>query len=250
MGIRLDLHVHSCYSSDSRLEVETILKVARERGLTGVAITDHGTVAGGVAAAEANDDPSFIVIPGAEYATDAGHILALFLDSDLPLAGQGPLPWQEVVAAVHDRGGLAFLAHPFKHRRDLPQGLLAALDGIETFNARACHAGNRRANEEAALLASKLGLAISGGSDAHWAGEIGRGYWEAQEDLEKPSLDRVREMLAHGKGTVKGRPAPLYYETWSQVLKASRLKDYRRLPRIAAKFLLSYARVSVGRRRS
>lgn len=250
MGLRFDLHLHSSYSSDSRLAVRTILRVAREKGLAGVAVTDHGTVAGGLEAAAANDDPSFLVIPGAEYATDAGHILALFLPGDLPLRGQGPLPWREVVAAIRAQGGLAFLAHPFKHRRHLPPDLLEALDGLETFNARASHGGNRQANKEAALLASRLALPVSGGSDAHWAAEVGNGWWEVEADWERPSLEAVREMLRCGKGQAAGRHSPLRYEAGSQVLKALRQGDYWRLPRIAAKFFLSSCGLKVGRRRS
>ncbi|MBC7347506.1 MAG: hypothetical protein H5U00_08665, partial [Clostridia bacterium] len=232
------------------LDVRTILRVAREKGLAGVAVTDHGTVAGGLAAREANRDGTFFVIPGAEYATDAGHLLGLFLPAELELPGRGPWRWQEVVAAIRARGGLAFLAHPFKHRHHLPPALLAALDGLETFNARAGHGGNPKANADAAALAARLGLAVSGGSDAHWVGEIGRGYWELPGDEGASTEEKIREMLAQGRGRAGGRPSPLYYETCSQALQAARLKEYRRLPRIMGKLVLSCAGLRAKQRRS
>jgi len=38
--MKYDLHIHSKYSSDGVLDPEKIVKIATERGLTGIAITD------------------------------------------------------------------------------------------------------------------------------------------------------------------------------------------------------------------
>src|SRR5690606_3903975 len=105
-----------------------------------------------------NRDPDFVVIPGAEYATDAGHILALFIAGPISLeAGAGVrdrLPWAETVAAIHEAGGLAVLAHPFQRATRLDPGVLAGIDGIEAFNARTICARNPRAAEQALELAA------------------------------------------------------------------------------------------------
>lgn len=243
-AFRLDAHVHSCFSTDSSLEPDRILKTARQRGLKGVAVCDHQTVAGGLATFKANRDPGFLVIPGAEYATNAGHIQGLFLTRELPIKEQAP--WQEVVEAIHSEGGIAVLAHPQKFRRPLPQELLQALDAMEGFNARAHHSANRQANSDAADLAHRAGLPLSGGSDAHWAGEIGNGYWEV-EGVEQLSGAEFRRLLLQGAGKVGGISTPLVYESMSQTLKALRLRTYGRIPRIAAKCLLAYMGVNLGR---
>ena len=46
MSLTIDLHVHTSYSPCSNLSLRTIETVARKRGLDGIAITDHNTIAG------------------------------------------------------------------------------------------------------------------------------------------------------------------------------------------------------------
>ncbi len=50
MSFKIDLHVHTSYSPCSNLSLRTIETVARKRGLDGIAITDHNTIAGSVRA--------------------------------------------------------------------------------------------------------------------------------------------------------------------------------------------------------
>jgi len=45
--MKIDLHIHSKYSSDGVLELLEIVRIAKGRGLDGVAITDHNTIRGG-----------------------------------------------------------------------------------------------------------------------------------------------------------------------------------------------------------
>lgn len=127
-GLLLDLHSHSVYSGDSLLLPREMVRLARERGLNGIAVTDHETVQGGLAARTANDDPAFLVIPGVEYATEYGHVVGLFLERELdglpvrrhPAERMMRVPFQQVVHAVHAQGGLAVLAHPYQNRLTLP----------------------------------------------------------------------------------------------------------------------------------
>ncbi|MEF9934834.1 MAG: PHP domain-containing protein [Clostridium sp.] len=79
-----DLHIHSTYS-DGVLSVGEIINIAKLNNLTGIAITDHDTVA-------AFKDPAFSkenelnIIPGIELSTIYNkaeiHILGYFLDYD------------------------------------------------------------------------------------------------------------------------------------------------------------------------
>ena len=68
--MRYDLHVHSKYSYDSFTSPEKIIKVAKKRGLDGVAITAHGTIKGGIEAPKIHKDKDFQVIVGAEIKTE------------------------------------------------------------------------------------------------------------------------------------------------------------------------------------
>ena len=74
--MRLDLHTHSRYSPDSKLDPIEIVKAAKQRGFDGVAITDHNAVEGSRLAWEYGRANGFLVIRGAEISTDVGHVLA------------------------------------------------------------------------------------------------------------------------------------------------------------------------------
>lgn len=83
----VDLHVHSSASDGSDSPAELVAK-AKAAGLTALALTDHDTQAGVVAAREAAG--SLELIPGVEislgWAHGAMHLLVLFLEP-----GPGPL---------------------------------------------------------------------------------------------------------------------------------------------------------------
>ena len=244
--MRLDLHIHSRYSEDSRQDVRTILRTARARGLDGVAVTDHETLAGSRQALALNEDHRFYVVPGVEYATDRGHILAYFLEHEPDLSGAPPdarglRPWRPVVQAIHAAGGLAFLAHPFSPPKDVPPEVWESVDGVEVFNGRA-GAKSPRANLEAAAAARRFGLAVSAGSDAHWPGEIGRAVWEVPGEPGRVSPAQLKELLAQGAGRGLGAAGWAVYEPLSQLVKVFRTRTYRRLPRVLAKLFLAAAR--------
>ncbi len=61
-----DLHIHSEYSYDSFNKIDNILKVAKERGLSGIAITDHNKFRGSLEASAKAKQYDLLVIPGME----------------------------------------------------------------------------------------------------------------------------------------------------------------------------------------
>ena len=73
MPIKIDPHIHSIYS-DGYGRIEEILRIAKLKNLDGIAITDHNTIKGYLKAKQINNDKQFIIIPGIEVETDAGHI--------------------------------------------------------------------------------------------------------------------------------------------------------------------------------
>jgi predicted metal-dependent phosphoesterase TrpH len=168
--VRVDLHVHSHYSRDSMLRFETIIDRVARRGLDGIALIDHNTIAG---AQELAGIAPFTVIVGEEIKTAEGEIVGLFLHEGIP----GGLPPEETIAAIRAQEGIVCIPHPTDRLRTSPLKRTALLrvldrvDALETINARVIL---RADNLEAQALAQDRGLAQYGGSDAHSSTEIGR----------------------------------------------------------------------------
>jgi len=163
---KFDLHIHSKYSYDSFLSPEAIIEVAKRKGLNGVAVTDHGTIKGGLATREINRDIDFEVIVGCETETEYGDVLGLFLSREIR-----PGKFTEVCEEIRAQGGLVVLAHPFRNGKTLSESLFQYIDFIEGFNARSPRSLNRKAQE----LAKVYEMPVVAGSDAHLPFEIGRG---------------------------------------------------------------------------
>lgn len=180
-----DLHMHSRHSFDGVMSPAHIVSIARRRGLAGIAVSDHNTIAGGVEAVAANRDPNFLVIVGAEIQTEVGDILGLFLTREI--ASRRSL---EVVADIHDQGGIAILPHPYAHHQNLTPELLRQLDGIEIYNGRDKRDYSAQTYAE---FAGPYGLATVANSDAHLYWEIGRACTAL--DLDRPAADAVREAI-------------------------------------------------------
>lgn len=102
----------------------------------------------------------------AGHVADARHAFDQWLTPDRPawVPREGPSV-EAVVAVLHDAGGVASLAHPGLYGRDemLPTWADAGLDALEVFHSEHGPADNARYRE----FATRLGLAISGGSDYH-----------------------------------------------------------------------------------
>lgn len=84
----VDLHTHTT-ASDGRHRPAEVVRMARDAGLAGVAITDHDTVAGIAEAAHAGEQYGIRVIAGVEVSTSAEgkdiHILGYGISTEDPL---------------------------------------------------------------------------------------------------------------------------------------------------------------------
>lgn len=195
--MKIDLHMHTMVSKDTAIPVNrATVKYMKEKGLDGVAITDHDSFANAIRFSRLLEREGMIGIPGEEVKTPGGgEILCFFLNEEVK-----PGPWQQVIDHVHDQGGLAILAHPFDYLRgnwmeyftmdnskEL-EGLIAKIDGIEAFNARNYSTG---ANHVASKIAMAFQKAKTGGSDAHNVFEIGTSYTEIP--IEEPTMEELRE---------------------------------------------------------
>ena len=197
MPLKIDLHVHTRYSYDAYITPEELGRFARRRGLDGVAITDHSTVAGLPEFCRLRD---LLVIPGVEVATAQGHVLALNVDTAMP---EG-LGFAETVERIHDAAGVAVLAHPtafFKGVADTDG--CSAFDALEVINASTLpFFYSVRKNRD---LAARLDLPQTGGSDAHCAPEVGTAYTliDAAGDA-----DAVVKAIVRGAVEPQGGPIP------------------------------------------
>jgi len=188
--IKLDLHIHSKYSYDSISDPKIIVKVAKMRGLSGIAITDHNTIKGGLEAKKYSDE-NLIVIVGSEITTKEGEVIGLFLEKEIP----ANLNIIETIEKIHKQNGLAILPHPFDtHRKHAVQNIdkkiLNVIDGIEVLNARS-KAG---INANAQKFANENKLKITAGSDAHTLLEIGSAGMYI-EGMEKVTEEEIMKLL-------------------------------------------------------
>lgn len=174
--MKISLHIHSEYSSDARQTVESILEESIRLGYDAIAITDHNTVSGSIAAAALPQD-SVKIITGAEFSTENGHILALFIDRKIEKTVKrfGALyAYNDLVAKVRAQSGLLFLAHPIQSMAPRDPAFIADLDGYEYVNARinaGFSPGDARKLAET-LLARFPEKHRIGGSDAHTKSEL------------------------------------------------------------------------------
>jgi predicted metal-dependent phosphoesterase TrpH len=198
--MRFDLHIHSNYSSDSGLTIDDILKQAVKKGLDGIAICDHNTVAGSLHARNRALELNLplLVIPAVEVSSTKGHLIVLGTGENIP----PNLTPEETIRSAHEKDGVVIAAHPFKIRSiGSVDGL--DVDAIETFNSRCIFGENTKAKEMACLL----GKPQTGGSDSHVLATIGLGFTEIDAE---PDMESVLSAIREGKTRPGGRVVPLY----------------------------------------
>lgn len=163
-----DLHVHTTFSACSSISAEKLVGQAKTKGLDGVCITDHDTMAVKNHLEEGLQKNGLCVIFGMEYTTSQGDFLVFGPFEGLPLG----MPARRLLDIVDREGGVAVAAHPFRCIRKTEQELLSAgycriLEGINGRNLTT-------ENSAALHLAEQHNIHIVNGSDAHSLPEIGQ----------------------------------------------------------------------------
>lgn len=156
-----NFHMHTVYS-DGKLQPEELIEQAIALGLKGLAITDHHTVGGYQVARRwlenwrlrnpqlENSTPSLWsgVEVNAQLLNTEVHILGYAFDPAHPCLQ----PYLQrkttrgddycaarAIAAIHQAGGLAVLAHPARYKRShlelIPAAAELGIDGVETYYA-------------------------------------------------------------------------------------------------------------------
>jgi len=180
----IDLHCHTRASFDCLSRPADVVRLAAERGLTHIAITDHDRIDGALEA-RAAAPAGLTVIVGEEVKTSQGDLICIFLEHAIPPG----LSAAETIAAAREQGGLVGIPHPFdSFRGSLSRsGRLAEIaplvDWIEGHNARLVGNGNERARSFAAEHARPV-VAVS---DAHSLIEVGVAYTALDGDPSTPA---------------------------------------------------------------
>lgn len=122
------LHVHSRYS-DGQFSVERIAETANRQGLDFLILTDHNTLEGRRQGKAGRYGRTLLLIDE-EISTAAGHCLALRLPEEVKSRENASWTLQE----IRRRGGLSFIAHPFRKQKPWDQPEIEGITGLEIYN--------------------------------------------------------------------------------------------------------------------
>jgi predicted metal-dependent phosphoesterase TrpH len=211
LGLKIDFHVHTQYSRDSSITLKEVVSFAKKRGLDGVAITDHNTVKGALKL----KTREILVVPGIEVSTLEGHLLGINVTTLIP----AKLDIEESIRRIHDAGGIAVAPHPSAFYRSPPSKRVSSYDAVEVMNASSVPFSvltyfSRR-------FAEGLGLPQTGGSDSHYAPEIGSAYTVVEADSD---VDEIVDAVKRGAAFPMGRGVP-----WKTRLERAALTLKRRI---------------------
>lgn len=206
-----DFHIHSKYSYDSLLQSRKIIRIAIKRGLSGVAITDHNTIKGGLETLKVSKElkTDLQVIVGEEVRTEFGDLIGLFLAEEIKSR-----QFYEVIDEIKMQDGFVVLPHPYKKREDkstISTDILRKVDAIEGLNGRIHPSLNKMAQE----TARKYDIPVVGGSDAHIGLEIGkvRVVFPGCNDIH--TSEDLRRALNNNEHILKGKESSRYVHYFS-----------------------------------
>lgn len=188
--MKYDLHMHTYYSKCSNLKPADLIRTAKEKGLNGVAITDHHCISGAIEAKNINKDINFEVIIGEEIKTDCGEVIGLYLKDKIENG-----EFNHIIEQIKKQNGIAILAHPFAEFRAKAKGedIFKKVDAIEGINSRSLF---KFENLKSQIKARELDKTMTAGSDTHFKSEIGKAYTEFSGNL--------RDAIRHNKTKIYG----------------------------------------------
>ena len=237
---KADLQVHSDLG-DGLSSIEEILDSAERAGLDLIALTDHDDIRGGFALRElaARRSSPVEVIPGVEVTTRSGHLLALWIEEEIPMFSS----LAQAVTQIHGAGGMAIVPHPLSYLTfSIGEGALRQLaahgddarmvDGIELRNPS--YAGRVRASRALWLNAHVLRVAETGSSDAHHAALVGTCWtdFSGNTSADLRSAIQAHETTADGRGwTLKEHLDGAAKQQWRSMVRDPIKRARRRMTR-------------------
>ena len=202
------LHVHSQFS-DGEESLEKVVQTFRDAGMAFIAVSDHAEVFDEqrmleyVAICDSLSSTHFLVIPGLEFALKGGsiHILGYGITERVRASSM-----EQLVARVHEAGGIAVLAHPPMGSINMIGTIKGELDGIEVWNGR--YDGALAPRAESFQLLRRVQMSNSKaiaycGVDFH---KIGQAKKPVYVEMESKPLNRreILNLLRGGRFTLHG----------------------------------------------
>ena len=191
---------------DSFMGADELIEAAKSNGLDGVCLTEHDAFWSQDAIDVLSRKHDFLVLPGCEINTDAGHLLVFGL-KEYVFGFHKPT---FLHAALKEKGALAIAAHPYRRRFLKEPGrqpearaeMLQRAGSDSIFNV--CHAieavnGRGTADENCFSqdLGEQLGMKMTGGSDAHKLEQMGTAATYFKRSI--TGLDDLIQELREGR---------------------------------------------------
>lgn len=210
----IDLHCHTTRSIDSRLSPEAAIGAAKGEGLDAICFTEHDHLWPRGELRELSAEYDFPLFRGVEVSTEIGHVLAFGLtEFDLALRR-----FDALVEAARRDDAVLVLAHPYRRffRFELPtqidgDDLAEALKRRGLANVHAVEAGNGATreleNRLAEMVADRLSLPTTAGSDAHSVETLGRFFTMFDDDI-RSERDLVTAIVDHRVSAAQRVEAP------------------------------------------
>jgi predicted metal-dependent phosphoesterase TrpH len=204
---KADIHIHSNHS-DGLSSIPQIMDYVQHcTDLSVIAITDHNTLEGARFAESLSELYDFEVVVGEEVSSKEGHVLGLFIEEEV----RAGMSTKDTVRAIEEQGGIAVIAHPFSAQGAFgPTGRGLFRDAANEWAFHAFEVYNSLpflvwANSMAAkVLNGGIGVAATGGSDAHVLEAVGKGYTlfrgSSAEDLRQSILNLETRAEASPQG--------------------------------------------------
>jgi predicted metal-dependent phosphoesterase TrpH len=193
--MKADMHMHSTASPDAHMDPVEILRSMKAKGFGAIAILDHNSTKGSLAASKQAKEIGIILVRGLEVSSEAGHIGALRMEEEIPRG----LSAEETVDRIHSLGGLAVALHPYRIGSGVGESVVrrCKFDAVEIVNGFTSNGRNRKAQR----LADSLRLPYTAGSDAHFEKEIGMAYIEIEDCSDS---EQLLASIVAGKGRPGG----------------------------------------------
>ena len=155
------------------------MQEAKKIGLDGICFTEHNKAWGAEDIDQLKLKWDFLIFRGVEVDTIEGHILVFGLNKDFDAIIRA----HELRELVTEAGGVMIAAHPLTGFRAFGlaelklspeqasrRPIFRSVDAVEGFSGRTIDKENKLTQEAAEILNMKM----SGGSDAHRIGDLGR----------------------------------------------------------------------------
>ena len=216
-GARGVLHVHSNYS-DGEFTLPELKETFKTAGCRFACITDHAECFDDakleryISECQRLSNGDFLFVPGLEFRCEGGmHILGYGCTT--PAHSTDP---QEIIAHIHEHGGIAVIAHPADRMFSAIEDFLVLPHGIEVWNTkydgryaprpRTFHLLQRMQRKKPTMRAFY-------GQDLHWKRQH-RGLFVS---LSSTALDKEKILDAFTQGEFSGTKGELHLPSTGQL---------------------------------